>query len=88
MIPPRIVPWRDFAELEELKLWFYPKSKGTIEDKRQRAVQRVQSYRLKGSQYLPHVVDSTAQITCAVLLDEKETCLGVHQDSIPIRLSC
>ncbi|CAI4598063.1 CPG_1a_G0034110.mRNA.1.CDS.1 [Saccharomyces cerevisiae] len=87
MIPPRIVPWRDFAELEELKLWFYPKSKGTIEDKRQRAVQRVQSYRLKGSQYLPHVVDSTAQITCAVLLDEKETCLGVHQDSIPIRLS-
>ena len=43
--------------------------------------------RLKGSQYLPHVVDSTAQITCAVLLDEKETSSGVDQDSIPIRLS-
>nr|API64794.1 Las1p [Saccharomyces paradoxus] len=87
MIPPRIVPWRDYAELEELKVWFYPRSKGTMEDKRQRAVQRVQSYRLKGSQYLPHVVDSTAQITCAVLLDEKETCSRVHQDSVPIRLS-
>ncbi|CAI4045286.1 hypothetical protein SKDZ_11G2660 [Saccharomyces kudriavzevii ZP591] len=87
MISPRIVPWRNFAELEELKGWFYPNSKDTINGKRHRAVQRVQSYQLKGSQYLPHVVDSTAQITSAVLLDEKETSLGAHRDSIPIRLS-
>ncbi|CAI1556173.1 hypothetical protein SEUBUCD646_0K02790 [Saccharomyces eubayanus] len=87
MIPPRIVPWRNLAELEELKGWFYPRTKDIIEDKRHRAVQRVQSYQLKGSQYLPHVVDSTAQITCAVLLDEKETGSEPHRDSVPIRLS-
>ncbi|EJS42827.1 las1p [Saccharomyces arboricola H-6] len=87
MIPPRIVPWRTFGELEELKDWFYSKTKDTIDDKRHRAVQRVLSYQLKGSQYLPHVVDSTAQITSAVLFDEKETNAEAYRDSIPIRLS-
>lgn len=68
----RVVPWRDQSELEELKAWFYPKEadKGTVNDLRSKAIRRVKSYKIKGSQYLPHVIDSTAQLTSAMLADE------------------
>lgn len=72
MTQGRVVPWKNKSELEELKSWFYPKASdlGTINDFRRQAIERVKSYKLKGSQYLPHVIDSTAQLTSAMLADE------------------
>lgn len=70
----RIVPWRGADELEVLKRDFYPDkfndNNRSNSSGRFRAIQKVQSYRCKGSQYLPHVIDSTAQITDAILQDE------------------
>ncbi|KAL3228916.1 Protein LAS1 [Nakaseomyces bracarensis] len=69
----RVIPWKDKSELEELKSWFYPKDseKGTEGDRRKEAILRVKGYKLKGSQYLPHVIDSTAQLTSAMVADEE-----------------
>lgn len=74
MVQARIVPWANVKELDELKKWFYSDQNGKSSkiNTRQRAIDRVKSYQSKGSQYLPHVIDSTAQITSAVLLDERE----------------
>lgn len=89
MVHPRIVPWSDPEELAELKEWFYAEKfgkKSNDADMRTRAIQRVKCYQSKGSQYLPHVIDSTAQITSALLLDEERLARG--KDSMfAIRLS-
>lgn len=89
MVHPRIVPWSDPEELVELKEWFYADKFGerpSEMDMRIRAIQRVKCYQSKGSQYLPHVIDSTAQITSAVLLDEERLARG--KDSMfAVRLS-
>ncbi|EDO18514.1 hypothetical protein Kpol_2001p15 [Vanderwaltozyma polyspora DSM 70294] len=82
MIHPRIVPWRSKDELDILKKWFY--SKEGTEDNRNRAVEKVRAYQSKGSNLLPHVIDSTAQITSAILLDERET--GSHNNNVSVRL--
>lgn len=66
MAHARIVPWYSSEEWEQLKIWFYSES---IKDQR-RAILKVNSYQCKGSQYLPHVIDSTCQLTNALLLDE------------------
>ena len=72
MVHARITPWSYPAELDDLKKWFYAAKTGSgPKDERTRAIQRVKCYQSKGSQYLPHVVDSTAQITSAILLDER-----------------
>ena len=68
----RIVPWASPSELDELKEWFYSK------DQRAKAVARVKSYQSKGSQYLPHVIDTTSQITSAMLLDETDNKVGMN----------
>lgn len=89
MVHPRIVPWADPNDLVELKGWFYAgRIGGTANelDMRARAIQRVKCYQSKGSQYLPHVIDSTAQITSAILLDEDRSARG--KDSMfAVRLS-
>lgn len=76
MVHARIVPWADVLELDQLKKWFYSDSQ------RSRAVDKVKSYQSKGSQFLPHVIDSTCQLTSAVLLDESQSC-----ESTSVRLS-
>lgn len=81
MVLPRIVPWYHDDELKELKDWFY--SVELASDMRSRAVQRVKSYQSKGSQYLPHVIDSTAQITNSILLDQERS----EQDKVSVKLS-
>lgn len=78
MTHARIVPWKYTEEWEQLKNWFYSKS---AEDQR-RAILKVNSYQCKGSQYLPHVVDSTCQLTNAVLMDEAEVV-----DKLNVRLN-
>ncbi|KAK5779566.1 hypothetical protein RI543_003458 [Arxiozyma heterogenica] len=78
MTHARIVPWKYTEEWEQLKNWFYSKS---TEDQR-RAILKVNSYQCKGSQYLPHVVDSTCQLTNAVLMDEAEVV-----DKLNVRLN-
>lgn len=80
----RIVPWAHASELDELKLWFYSRNNG--QDLRYRAIQRVKSYQSKGSQYLPHVIDATNQITSAVLMDEASE-ESVQNDCIAVRLA-
>ena len=72
MYAARIVPWANKSELDDLKKWFYSK------DQRAKAVSRVKSYQSKGSQYLPHVIDSTSQITSAILLDETDNNVGMN----------
>ncbi|CCF59091.1 hypothetical protein KAFR_0G00580 [Kazachstania africana CBS 2517] len=67
MVHARIVPWADTEELEQLKNWFYTDDSSS----RRRAIGKVKAYQSKGSQYLPHVIDSTAQLTSAILLDEE-----------------
>lgn len=59
------------------------KSSSAKEDMRSRAIQRVMSYRMKGTQYLPHVIDTTAQLTTSMLLDEAQVCV----DEMNVRLS-
>ncbi|AQZ11877.1 LAS1 (YKR063C) [Zygosaccharomyces parabailii] len=81
MVQPRIVPWAHENELQDLKNWFY--NDGSREDMRFRAVQKVKSYQSKGTQYLPHVIDSTAQITSSVLLDEEKSAC----DKFSVKLS-
>ncbi|GAV48670.1 hypothetical protein ZYGR_0N00740 [Zygosaccharomyces rouxii] len=81
MVHPRIVPWYNEDELKELKDWFYNKELAT--GMRFRAIQRVKSYQSKGSQYLPHVIDSTAQITNSILLDEERS----QYDKFSVKLS-
>lgn len=66
MAHARIVPWHSSEEWEQLKTWFY--SDSTKEQRR--AILKVNSYQCRGSQYLPHVIDSTCQLTNALLLDE------------------
>lgn len=78
MAHPRIVPWYSPQEWEQLKEWFYGDS---VKDKR-RAILKVNSYQCKGSQYLPHVIDSTCQLTNALLLDEDN-----KVDKLNVRLS-
>lgn len=90
MVLARIVPWAHTNELDELKRWFYPDKMGESKvidglDCRWRAIQRVKCYQSRGSQYLPHVIDSTAQITSSVLLDERSS--GMGDDNFPTRLS-
>lgn len=63
----RITPWKDNSELNELKNWFYNDDINL----QKRAIQRVTAYQSKGSQYLPHVIDSTAQLTNATLNDHE-----------------
>lgn len=73
--------------MEELKRWFYADKVGIkSQDTRLRAIQRVKCYQSKGSQYLPHVIDSTAHITSAILLDEKRWSEG-SSDVLTVRLS-
>lgn len=72
MVHGRVVPWSDPDELKELKEWFYNKTD------RERAISKVKSYQSKGSQYLPHVIDSTSQITSAILLDETDNNIGTN----------
>lgn len=87
MVHARITPWSYPAELDDLKKWFYAAKTGSgPKDERTRAIQRVKCYQSKGSQYLPHVVDSTAQITSAILLDEKR-CAEKSSDILAVRLS-
>lgn len=81
MVQARVVPWYHEDELKELKDWFY--NDGLSNDMKFRAVQRVKSYQSKGSQYLPHVIDSTAQITNSMLLDQ-ERC---QHDKLSVKLS-
>lgn len=81
MVHPRIVPWYDDTELKELKEWFYNGELAT--DMRFRAVLKVKSYKSKGSQYLPHVIDSTAQITNSMLLDQERS----QVDKVSVKLS-
>lgn len=81
MVQPRIVPWAQEDELQELKDWFY--NGGGREDMRFRAVQKVKSYQSKGTQYVPHVIDSTAQITSSILLDEERSAC----DKFSVKLS-
>lgn len=78
MVHARIVPWKDTEEWEQLKEWFYSKS---IDDQK-RAILKVNSYQCKGSQYLPHVIDSTCQLTNAVLMDKAEAV-----DKLNVRLN-
>lgn len=90
MVHARIVPWAQYDDLEELKKWFYPdKLNGSGQEKlmdmRLRAIQRVKSYQSKGSQYLPHVIDCTAQITSAILLDEEKSSNG-NEHMVSVRL--
>ncbi|QLQ78590.1 hypothetical protein HG537_0A08370 [Torulaspora globosa] len=89
MVHARVVPWSSPEELVELKEWFYGdkfSEKSSDVDMRIRAIQRVKCYQSKGSQYLPHVIDSTGQITSAVLLDEERLMRG--KDSMfAVRLS-
>ncbi|CCK69230.1 rRNA-processing protein LAS1 KNAG_0C01170 [Huiozyma naganishii CBS 8797] len=67
MVHARIVPWADKKELDELKYWFY-----SDEERLQlRAINKVKSYKSKGSQYLPHVIESTAQLTNVLIMDKK-----------------
>lgn len=68
----RIVPWADPKELDDLKIWFYS------ENEREKAVAKVKSYQSRGSQFLPHVIDSTSQLTSAVLLDETNNQVGMN----------
>lgn len=79
MAPPRVVPWSSPEEWEQLKKWFYSNS---ATDQR-RAILKVNSYQCKGSQYLPHVIDSTCQLTNALLLDSNNT----SNDTMNVRLS-
>lgn len=81
MVHPRIVPWFHDDELQELKNWFYDERLPT--DMRFRAVQKVKSYQSKGSQHLPHVIASTAQITNSILLDQERS----HLDKVSVKLS-
>ncbi|KAJ9573219.1 related to Protein LAS1 [Nakaseomyces glabratus] len=81
----RVVPWKDEKELDELKQWFYSVSDGN--DLRLKAISRVKSYKLKGSQYLPHVIDSTAQLTSAILADEKHGGSDDLFDKMNIRMT-
>lgn len=81
MVHARIVPWYDDTELKELKEWFYNGELAT--DMRFRAVLKVKSYKSKGSQYLPHVIDSTAQITNSMLLDQERS----QVDKVSVKLS-
>ncbi|CCH60017.1 hypothetical protein TBLA_0C02050 [Henningerozyma blattae CBS 6284] len=79
----RIVPWKNVKELDDLKKWFYPeKFNSTDDSSRLRAIAKVKSYHIKGSQYLPHVIDSTAQLTNIILQDQSNL-----QDTLSIRLS-
>ena len=68
----RIVPWADPKELDDLKVWFYR------DNEREKAIAKVKSYQSRGSQFLPHVIDSTAQLTSAVLLDETNNQVGMN----------
>lgn len=91
MVHARITPWSSPEELTELKGWFYEKKTGGevdegSRDARDRAIQRVKCYQSKGSQYLPHVIDSTAQITSAMLLDERKSDEG-NNDTLAVRLT-
>ena len=68
----RIVPWADPKELDDLKVWFYSKNQ------REKAIAKVKSYQSRGSQFLPHVIDSTSQLTSAILLDETNNQVGMN----------
>ncbi|QLG71719.1 hypothetical protein HG535_0C00680 [Zygotorulaspora mrakii] len=90
MVLPRIVPWANREELEELQKWFYPERTGSpnaVEgaDCRYRAIQRVKCYQSRGSQHLPHVIDATAQISSSMLLDKHSS--SSDNDNFPTRLS-
>jgi len=69
----RVVPWGDPKELDDLKNWFYSNN-----DDRAKAIAKVKSYQSRGSQYLPHVIDSTSQLSSAVLLDETNNKVGMN----------
>ncbi|SMN19328.1 similar to Saccharomyces cerevisiae YKR063C LAS1 Essential nuclear protein possibly involved in bud formation and morphogenesis [Maudiozyma saulgeensis] len=69
----RVVPWADPKELDDLRNWFYSNN-----DDRAKAIAKVKSYQSRGSQYLPHVIDSTSQLTSAVLLDETNNQVGMN----------
>ena len=66
MVYARLVPWYNSEELAQVKKWFYSDK----DHDRRRAVFKVRSYESKGTQYVPHVIASTANITDAVLLDK------------------
>ncbi|BFZ54089.1 rRNA-processing protein las1 [Savitreella phatthalungensis] len=68
----RVVPWRDKAEWLELRSAFYHASAqsqtttdATVIDSRVTAINKVNAWRLRGR--VPHAVESTCMLTCAVV---------------------
>lgn len=66
---PIVMPWRDIAEYEQLKQWFFPASNDPdmTHVSRQRAIARVRAYLVRGS--VPHAVECTALLMSALIED-------------------
>ncbi|KAF8539268.1 Las1-like-domain-containing protein [Trichophaea hybrida] len=64
---PRVVPWRNSDELVLLKNDFYPDFEFGTPDRRPAALAKVQAWQVRAR--VPHAIESTAQLTSAVLLD-------------------
>lgn len=62
--PPRVVPWRTEAELDDLKQLFYQFEEN---DQRQTALFKTEAYRTRGP--IPQSMEATAMLTSAVLYD-------------------
>ncbi|RYO86409.1 hypothetical protein DL766_007846 [Monosporascus sp. MC13-8B] len=83
-------PWRDRAELLEVRQQFYPSPPAeaptvTAEDeaKHQHAVSRVSMWMQRGG--CPHLVESTALLVAAVLSDLRDTRTGASSSPYAIR---
>ena len=71
MATNELTPWRDIAELLEVRdrLYLVPLSKE--HDKRRQACSTVSAWKARGN--LPHAVESTALLIEAVMSDDPET---------------
>ncbi|CCX12043.1 Las1-like-domain-containing protein [Pyronema domesticum] len=77
MSQPRIVAWRSSSELLQLKSDFFPSSDSA--DTRPAAISKVTTWQTRVR--IPHSIESTSQITSAVLLDHP------HSHPLTVRLA-
>ncbi|KAI9827810.1 MAG: rRNA-processing protein las1 [Thelocarpon impressellum] len=69
MSQAKVTPWRDQAELLQIRSHFYPTSESDVDD-RIHAVHVVNAWSIRGS--VPHEVESTAALTAAILNDDDD----------------
>ncbi|KAI9678607.1 MAG: rRNA-processing protein las1 [Caeruleum heppii] len=70
--------WRDSSELLRVRSQLYPSAESPVDERRD-AVELINAWKVRGN--LPHLVEASALITEAVLLDEK----GVASESFVTR---